>query len=248
MIGMVDYDGHLFKQLTYKGGLHLYPTWLPNTHSIAYISYKGEDLWLYRLDIPTNKLSVISKEPGLNLGAEWSPDGKEVVLTLTKEGNPELYLLRGTKLKRLTLNNCIDTSPTWSPNGRELAFVSDRSGSPQIYIMSRDGTNVRRLTFDGDYNTSPAWSPKGDRIAYVSREEDGSFQIYTILVNGEENTCLTWAGNNEDPSWSPDGLHLCFISDRNGKCELFTMHWDGSNQRRVASILDGCYTPSWSRY
>lgn len=246
-LAIIDYDGHNFKQLTRGKGLHYSPKWVPpQSEAITYATYRGEDIWIYKFELYTGKLFTLSQEKGVNIGANWSPNGKELALTMTKEGNPEIYIKTGDKFRRLTVNSAIDASPTWSPNGREIAFVSDRSGSPQIYIMDKDGTNVRRLTFSGNYNTSPAWSPKGDRIAYVSREVDGTFQIHSILVNGEGDTYLTWEGNNEDPSWSPDGLHLCFISSRNGRDELFTMHWDGSGQKRVAFFGSGCSTPSWS--
>jgi TolB protein len=245
-LAIVDYDGFGVKTIKKGEGLYLSPKWVPNRDAITYVTYKEEEMWLYKFDLFANKLYVLSKERGMNMGSCWSPNGKELAITLTKAGNAEVYLKTGRKLKRLTVNRFIDTSPTWSPNGREIAFVSDRSGSPQVYIMGRDGTNVRRLTFEGRYNTSPAWSPKGDRVAYVSREVDGSFQIHTILVDGEGDTYLTWEGDNENPSWSPDGLHLCFVSRTGGRPELFTMHWDGSGRKKAASLGDGCFTPSWS--
>ncbi|MBI4722259.1 MAG: PD40 domain-containing protein [Candidatus Stahlbacteria bacterium] len=245
-ICIVDYDGQGFDQITTGKGLHLSPRWIPNSDAITYVAYKEEDMWIYRFDIYTGKLDILSQERGMNIGAAWSPTAKEFALILTKDGNPEIYTKSGNKIQRLTVDRAIESSPTWSPNGREICFVSDRSGGPQIYIMSKDGTNVRRLTFRGGYNTSPVWSPKGDRIAYVAREVDGTFQVHSILVGGEGDSYLTFEDNNEDPSWSPDGLHLCFVSDRKGRSELFTMHWDGSGQKKIASAGDGCYTPSWS--
>jgi TolB protein len=247
VIGMVDYDGYNFKQLIKKKGLHLAPKWVKGENAITYMGYKGEDIWLYKLNISTGKTEILSNIRGINMGSEWSLVLNGFLLTLTKDGNPEIYFQKGNSLTRLTVHKGIDTSPTWAPNSMEIAFVSNRSGSPQIYIMGKDGSNVRRLTFSGSYNTSPAWSPKGDRIAYVSREVDGTFQIHTILTDGEEDMYLTWKGNNTSPHWSPDGLHLCFISDRNGIPELFVMHWDGTGQRRIGRFGDGCDSPRWSQ-
>ena len=36
---------------------------------------------------------IIAKE-GLNLGADWHPDGKELVLSLSHSGNPEIYRIK----------------------------------------------------------------------------------------------------------------------------------------------------------
>ncbi|MEO0070402.1 MAG: Tol-Pal system beta propeller repeat protein TolB, partial [candidate division WOR-3 bacterium] len=147
--------------------------------------------------------------------------------------------------RRLTNSRGIDVSPTWSPNGRQLAFVSDRTGSPQIYIINIDGTDLRRLTFSGSYNTSPAWSPKGDLIAFVQRQPDGTNQICITNVLGDTYMRLTSQGNNEEPCWSPDGLHIAFASNRTGNWEIWTMDWNGANQRRITAT-NGATSPTWS--
>ncbi len=221
----------------------------PNCRKIAYSAYNNDNLYLYLYDFETKYKELISDKEGLNTAPAFSADGKRIVFTLSKDGNTEIYImnLKTKETKRLTFNRSIDTSPTWSPTGREIAFVSDRSGSPQIYIMESDGSGVRRLTYNGYYNTSPRWSPKGDKIAYVAMDEDNRLNIYTILITGEGRTCLTFQGNNEEPSWSMDGLHITFISNRNGLRELFTMHWDGSGQRKILTYGGGLYSSRWSQ-
>jgi TolB protein len=56
---------------------------------------------------------------------------------------------------------------------------------------------------------------------------------------------LTHRGSNENPRWSPDGLHIVFSSNRTGKYEVYSMHWDGSSQRRITGEGEN-YNPSWS--
>ena len=102
-----------------------------------------------------------------------------MALTLSKDGNPEVYVLNLSTgaLRRLTSNAAIDTEPSWSPTGREIAFVSDRAGPAQVFVMDAEGTNVRRLT-QGGFNTQPRWSPKGDIIAYTSRQ--GNHDLWAV--------------------------------------------------------------------
>jgi len=73
----------------------------------------------------------------------------KMILTLSKDGNPDLFLLdrKGKIIKQLTRRSGINVSPTWSPDGKQIAFVSDRSGRPQVYIMNLKDNKVQRITF-----------------------------------------------------------------------------------------------------
>ncbi|MFQ5708777.1 MAG: Tol-Pal system beta propeller repeat protein TolB [bacterium] len=246
-ISIVDYDGFYAKVITKDRSLDLSPAWSPDGDKICYTSYKDGNPNLYLLDLRTQSQTILSNMQGLNSAPDWSPDGSKIALTLTKDGNAEIYVLelRKNKLRRLTFNRAIDSSPSWSPSGREIAFSSDRSGSPQIYIMDADGVDVRRLTYEGNYNTAPAWSPRGDKIAYVARTDSG-LDIFTLDVTGENVMRLTmYSGNNEDPSWSPNGFALTFSSTRTGNKALYTMFWDGSDQKRITGSGNN-YLPAWS--
>ncbi|NIM05181.1 MAG: hypothetical protein GTN65_06095 [Armatimonadetes bacterium] len=64
-------------------------------------------------------------------------------------------------------------------------------------------------------------------------------------LTGENLNRLTYIGSNANPRWSPDGLHIVFGSDRTGKYEVYTMHWDGSAQRMITGEGEN-YNPSWS--
>jgi len=45
--------------------------------------------------------------------------------------------------------------------------------------------------------------------------------------------------NNASSAWSPDSHHIAFFTDRSGKCELYVMNADGSDQRPIfETVLD----------
>ena len=35
------------------------------------------------------------------------------------------------------------------------------------------------------------------------------------------------------PAWSPDGKHIAFVSERNGRRDIYLMDPDGKNERRI---------------
>jgi TolB protein len=245
---MMDYDGAGPSRLTSNKSINLSPTWSPDLRSIAFTSYMGSGYpYMYRL-FPFEKrpTQLLAGFLGINSSPAWSPDGRQLALTLSKDGNPEIYILTFAtgSLRRLTTFSGIDTEPTWSPTGREIAFVSDRSGSAQLYVMDTEGTNVRRLTNDG-FNTQPRWSPKGDAIAFTSRQ--GNHDIWAVSPDGMGLRRLTAGpGGNEGASWAPSGRHLVFQSNRLGSYQLFTMLADGSEQQQLSRGPGETTSASWS--
>jgi TolB protein len=245
---VVDYDGARLTPLTTDRSIALSPAWSPEGSLLLFTSYRGGNgPWLYVVSAAGGKPFLISGRPGINTSSSYSPDGREIVCTLSKDGNSEIYLLdaRGGTPQRLTNSRGIDTSPTWSPTGREIAFTSDRAGTPHVHLMDREGGNLRRLSYDVDYTDSPAWSPKGDRIAFVART-GGGFDIYTCRPDGTDTRLVVSGGSNENPRWSPDGRHLVFSSNRDGTRGLFVSDLDGTPPRKLDTGGLIALSPAWS--
>lgn len=246
---IMDADGYNQRQLTKDKSIAAAPCWGKNATEAYYTSYKEYNPDLCGIYLDGSKSWFISSFPGLNVSPSWSDKLERIALTLSRDGNSEIYTMdrNGKSLKRLTFNNSIDSSPCWSPQGNEIAFTSDRSGTPQLYMMNSEGFNVRRLTFQGSYNDGAAWSPKGDKIAFQARAE-GFFNIFLMDLDGTNWVWLTAKnGNNEDPSWAPDGQHIVFTSNRSGKYQIYVMNIDGTGQTQLTT--EGTNTsPSWSPY
>jgi TolB protein len=245
---VMDVDGAGVTALTHDRSIAVSPSWSPDGSLILFTSYRGGlGPQIYVNPARGGHSFLVSGRKGLNTSASYSPDGRDVVCTLSFEGNPEIYLLdaRGGSPRRLTNNRGIDTSPAWAPTGREIAFTSDRGGTPQVYVMDREGGNVRRLTYDVEYTDSPAWSPKGDRIAFVSRTGAG-FDIYLCRADGTGARLVVSGGSNENPRWSPDGRHLVFASNRDRAFGLYITDLDDRPPRRLDTGGLEAMNPAWS--
>ena len=248
-IYMMDYDGYNLRKIEAEGEKKLFPRVSPCGQKIIYSTYIKKDLMgIYLIDLEKGKVSLlISEKGGLNLPGGFFPGSKEICITLSKDGDPDIYILNieNKKLKRLTYSPFIEISPTISGKGKEIAFVSDRLGSPHIFVTDIDGLNLRRITYETNYNTSPNWSPRGDFIVYVALDEQGRNQIYLTDPFGEKTFRLTYEGSNEDPCFSPDGLHIVFTSTREGSYDIYVMNFDGSNVKKLTNI-GTCHFPYWS--
>lgn len=252
-IYLMDYDGYSVRRISNEGALTLLPNLSPDGSKIAYVSYaSGFPNVQIRATADGLPYGFPRFTSGTTSSPVFSPDGTQLAFASSKDSNAmEIYVssVSGTSIRRLTYNDrIIDTSPRWNPKtGREIAFVSDRSGSPQLFVMDSDGGNVRRLLAAGGQADTPAWSPDGRYIAYTWRpSSETSFNIYVMDVASGQVVQLTdHAGSNEASAWSPDGRHLVFQSNRTGTPEIWAMHIDGSEQRRLTN--SGGRTPSWSR-
>ena len=75
-----------------------------------------------------------------DLRPRFSPDGKRIAFTSSRDGNLEVYVMNvnGSGLKRMTNHPERDDYPTWHPNGKQLAIVSERAGRHDLYLVPVD--------------------------------------------------------------------------------------------------------------
>jgi TolB protein len=247
-IASIGVDGAEMSILTKMKSECLLPAYSPTGKDIVFTSYlrNSPDLWI--VSAGGGRARRLSDRRGLNTGASWAPGGSTIALTLSYEGNAELYQIAasdGKVIKRLTQSPSIDSSPSYSADGSQIVFVSDRQGSPQIYVMpaSGDGGSARRLTFQGSYNQTPRWNPMPDKpvIAFTGRDEKSVFDIFIYDTRTKKIDRMTQGqGSNTDPAWSPDGRLLVYASTRGG---LFVLNPD--TRKEIQIFRGGARSPSW---
>ncbi len=268
---IMDWDGKNLQRVSFHKRNALSPNWSTDGRKITYSNFNyhsvknksgkiikvpNVDLFIY--DLSGRKRFLASYKTGLNLGGDFFPGDREIVLAISLKKNPNIYSMNlvgsKKKLKQLTRgpNNAMNVEPVISPDGKKIAFSSDRSGRPMIYIMNRNGSGVKRVTFAGKYNSTPTWSPDGKKIAFAGLDK-GNFDIFTVDLDGTNLKRLTNArkvsgkrADNESPSWSPDGRYIVFTSNRTGRKQLYVVGADGSNERRITFDKFNYHTPKWS--
>jgi len=245
---LCDADGARLRRATHDGAVCLSPSWGKGVSEILYTSFHNGYPDAYRIDLGGGRRTRLAAYPGLNSGAVLSPDGKRIAVTLSKDGNPDLYVkdLRSGVVSRITRTPyAAEASPSWSPDGRQLVFVSDRSGRPQLYVQALHGRNAKRLTYEGRENAAPDWAPDG-RIAYSSRR-GGAYEICIYDPAARRHTQLTdGSADWEDPSWAPDSRHIVCTRTAGYRSHLYVLDVMGDAPLRLTTSEGDWYSPDWS--
>jgi TolB protein len=252
-LAVMDQDGANHAYLTADGNLVLTPRFSRDGKELLYMSYAGGGLpALYLTNLAAGgKGRRIGSPDGMSYSPNFSPDGREVVMAVSRSGNSDLYAMgvRDGTLRRVASHLAIDTSPSYSPDGSQIAFSSDRSGSPQIYVMDKGGANVARISYgEGQYNT-PVWSPTGDYIAFT--KQDDSFHIGVMKTDGSGERILTTSYLDEGPAWSPNGRLVVFARQSPpgrsapGAWNLYVIDIAGNHLRRLPTPGQGS-DPTWA--
>ena len=135
----------------------------PVQETVIYSSLQPPNWDLYLFERPGSTPRRLTTDPGLDYNGVISPDGRWVVFTSERTGNPDLYVLdlRDNGAARpLIESDAMEDAAAFSPDGRTLIFVSTRSGNPDIFVIpfvpedpaaASEATNLTRHEA-GDYN------------------------------------------------------------------------------------------------
>ncbi len=227
------------------------PAWSPDGRRLAYVSFEDEQSAIYIQTLRTGTRDRVSARAGINGAPVFSPDGRMLALTLSREGgNADIYTLDLTTqvLNRLTRSPAIDTEAIWAPDGNSIYFTSDRAGGPQVYrVEPRPGARAERVTFEGGYNARPRISPEGNQLAVVHRDR-GNYRIAVVDPRTGLTQVLSNGSLDESPSFAPNGAVIIYATRENGRGVLSSVSTDGRIQRQIASVAGDVREPVWSPY
>lgn len=100
--------------------------------------------------------------------------------------------------------------------------------------------------------TDPQISPDGKKIVYVRRFADEATDkrysnLWVINTDGTDHRPLT-TGNRSDssPRWSPDGTRIAYLSDADGKQQIYIRWVDTGQTARITNLEDSPDAINWS--
>jgi len=225
------------------------------TYSVlTYESQRTGDWDIYAFDPLHNRSINLTRSPGGDTDASWSPDGEKLAFISWRAGTPNLFMLTITPPRVFQLDDhrmAVGYHPVWSPDSRQIVYEVERSGSIDLYRVDIDAplSSVIALTNLPTDSRFPAWSPDGTQIAYVSWAT-GDAEIMVMGADGTNNANLTQNhGWDVSPAWSPDGTEITFFSLRDRtNLELLLMDQAGGNLRRITTSTSAAmHNIAWAR-
>ena len=245
-----DWDGKNQQVIIGSDDPILSPAWSADQRKIAYVSFKNNrsDVFVKYVFQNTNPIKL-PKFDGIASSPTWHPDGKSLALTLSKDGNKDIYLYNfdSKKLKRLTTNIAIDTEANFSPDGKSIAFTSNRTGQVQIYIKNLKSGKISRATFEGRYNAKPVYSPDGKDLALIHRVGK-DYRLALLDIASRDLTVLTQNKSDESPYFSPNGGMIIYSTNRDNKGILSIISLHNYQTVELMQKEGEVREPSWSNY
>jgi Tol biopolymer transport system component len=154
------------------------PRWSPEGDRIAMVSGHEGFPSLYIFDtVSLERTRVLDRGYDYLVGASWSPDGKQLVYTGFKNGQP----FRGGQGEVAIVDAAADAKPEvaakgevgwhpdWSPDGKQIVFWIS-NGNERLHLLDVGSAEPPRLLPGQSTarNSDPVWSFDGKKIAFSS--------------------------------------------------------------------------------
>lgn len=207
-----------YQHVILKGGFNIFPKWANKAqNAFYYTSLDGAQPTLKHVNIKTLKVSSVISSDGMMICSDVSRDGKTLLLTMAKNGQPDIYTynVASKKYKRETTYGGIDVNAQFMDKNR-IVFISSRLGYPNVFSKRLDTKEVEQMVYYGRSNS--ACSSNGEYIVYKAREtsnafEHNTFNLHLISLKTDFIRRLTVSGVNEFPRFSGDGDAILFIKN-----------------------------------
>lgn len=200
---------------------------------------------LYTVNFDGTGMKQLTDSQGYDAEGSYASDGKQIVFTSMRDGDPDLYIMDadGTNVRQLTNQPGYDGGPFFSPDDKWVIFRSDRDKEHmlQLFIISADGKQEFQLTKNLDQvNWCPFMHPSGKYLIWSSADygmgpSNANFDLFTMdleeqdgkIAPGKIERITTDKSADVLPVFSPDGSKVMWTSTRtpDSTSQLWIADW-----------------------
>jgi serine/threonine-protein kinase len=175
-----------------------------------------------------------------------APDGRRLAVGI----GPDLWVIELARLDRtrVTFGTTGTLFPyTWSPDGKRIVFsrVANKTGL-DIYAASADGTGQPVLVSEGEHRQwAISVSAVSNEIATYEQHPTTLRDIWILPPTGKRRPFLATPYQERVPRFSPDGRWIVYVSNDQGRDEVYVRAASGEG-RRITVSTDGGSEPAWA--
>ena len=211
------------------------------------------DLW----EVPATggRATRITTHEGNEAFPKFSPDGRWLAFSTEYQGNEAVYVMpaQGGEPRRLTWYPGRDEVMAWRPDSSAIVFRSERETvhwEDHLYEVPVGGGPIKRV--EVGMGSLASFSKDGKLIAFNrwstefrtwKRYRGGTAPDIWVgnLLDGTFKKITDWEGTDDFPMWN--GQRVCFLSDRDGRENVYSCRPDGSDVHQHTRHAD--YDVRW---
>lgn len=191
---------------------------------IYFVEESGQSARLAQVSVVGGEVSVINTGTALPDLGDISPDGSELLGTISIDNSQEqicvFSVLTGTPRR---IGDLIGHDPGWAPDGK-LFF----SRGKEIWVAEHDGSSPRKLITTSGVPWAPQFSPDGLRFSFtVFNPATFTEKLWMARLDGTDlQEILPGRGKSSSVCcgrWTSDGRYFIFVTRQNNVNSLWAL-------------------------
>jgi Tol biopolymer transport system component/DNA-binding winged helix-turn-helix (wHTH) protein len=180
-------------------------------------------------------LTRLTFEPGLQIGATWSPDGRYLAYSSNRGGKFDIWVqqVSGGDPIQITHAPGQNWQPDWSPDGNSIVYRSEE-GEGGLFVVPALGA-VGRERRISDFGYAPHWSTDGSQILFQATNFASTNSFFIVGLDSYPPKPILAKFFAEHPvtamsaAWHPDGKRVSvLIWNATPLPTIWTMSPDGA--------------------
>jgi Tol biopolymer transport system component/DNA-binding winged helix-turn-helix (wHTH) protein len=214
---------------------------------LFFMRSENREIWLMRAD-GDGAHKLIEGGTDFFGAPAWAPDGKRIAYVRTRYtiGMPwirnriEILDISSGQISVLVETPGLGSTVAWTPDGRLIYSVEElppNQNDSNLWAVQLDSAghvrgSATRLTYGAGLADLVSVTLDGKRLAFFRQTIEPDVYVTDLEANGTKLSPprrLTLDERADYPySWTPDSTSIIFVSDRNGKFDIFKQRLEDS--------------------